>query len=424
LKLRRLILPVCLLSVIIGLVSCSSLQNQNGATQQLVKVTKGDLAVTVNGSGNLETTQSRILTFGTSGQIQAVYNKEGDKVKKGDRIASLVTNPLALNLTQAEVAYAQAQMSVTQAEVSLKSTQLALNQALGRLTFVEVQAAQADVDSGKVYLEYVTTRMNQASPEEMSSWMTAYSYALARLAAAETKLNAMLTNSDTEEVALARFQVEAAQQSVALANKSLDLAGQTLKEAQRQLDEATLKIPFDGVIARLDAKEGDMVSPAVPVAVIIDPAEMQFEIQVDEIDIVNVKPGQKVKIELDAIPGVALEGRVQFISDLPSTMSGVVVYDTRISLAVPDNLDLKVGMSVGADIVTAEKEKVLLVPDRAIGTNDKGETVVTVRVDGADQTRVVTTGISDGIQTEIVDGLQEGDTVVVEWASKSVSGLF
>jgi HlyD family secretion protein len=131
-----------------------------------------------------------------------------------------------------------------------------------------------------------------------------------------------------------------------------------------------------------------------------------------------------VKIALDAIPDLELDGKVDFISDLPSAQTGVIVYDTRITFDVPAGRDFKVGMSASADIVTAVRENILLVPDRALGKNEAGEMVVTVRADGKDQVKVVTTGISDGLQTEIVSGLQEDEMVVVERSSQSIGGFF
>lgn len=421
-KIRRFLLPILLLLVVLGLSSCGS-QN-SGVVQELVPVARGDLTVTVNGSGNLETVNNRRLSFSSAGQVGEIYVKEGQNVAKDDRLVSLDTTTLELGVSQAEVAFDQAKLAVTQADVGLKSAELALNQALNRITVTEVQAAQDDVDKDKAYLQYVTTRMIDALPEEKASWTAAFAFAQAQLAASQAKLDALLTHADTEEIALARLQVASAQQAYDLAVKSQPLAEQTMNETRRQLDAATLKAPFDGIVARINVTEGDIASPAVPAVEIIDPANMQFEIQVDEIDIVSVQPRQKVNIEVDALPQVKLEGQVEFISDLPSLQTGVVAYSTRISLQVPENVGLKVGMSASADIVTAERANVLLVPDRAISKNDAGENVITVQADGVNDTRVVVIGITDGIRTEITSGLKEGETVVVERTNQSAGGLF
>jgi multidrug efflux pump subunit AcrA (membrane-fusion protein) len=81
-------------------------------------------------------------------------------------------------------------------------------------------------------------------------------------------------------------------------------------------------------------------------------------------------------------------------------------------------------MSASAEIIIAARKGVLLVPDRAIGQNSQGRTVVMVMNGDETREREIVTGISDGVQTEVVSGLDEGETVVVERASQPGPGLF
>ncbi len=422
LNIRKCLLPFLLLVIALGLLSCGS--QTDGKTQQLVPVVRGDLAVTVSGSGNLEAINSRKLFFGTAGKVSKIFVSEGRAIAEGESVASLVTDSLELNVNQAEVAYDRAKLAVTQADVAVKSAQLTLDQALERLTTAQIMKAEADVANEKTYLQYIRTRLAAAPPGERASWEGALLIAEDRLANAEARLNTLLARGDTPEVVLARSQLAFAQQSYDVAVKSLPLAEQSLKEAKRLLDEAVLKAPFSGIIARLNVREGDYVSPAYAVAEIIDASSMKFKIQVDEIDIVHVNPGQTANIEVDALPDHRLEGQVASIGDLPSPQAGVVVYDVWINLVMPGVKTLKVGMSASADIVTARRSGILIIPDRAIGKNDKGQYVITVRVNGINELRVITIGISNGIETEIISGLQEGDTVVVERTSQNMGGFF
>jgi HlyD family secretion protein len=416
-----LVLPLAALSI----ASCSPFGNgKANANQQLVKVARGDLTVKVSGSGNLEVIASRRLAFSAPGQVASVYVTEGQKVAKGDRIASLVTDTLELAVSQAQLGLSQAQVGIVNADVAVKAAQQVLDAALGRPTYTEVETAQTDVDEAKSYLQYITTNMADTSTVDAQAWATALAYAQAKLAAAEAKLRALLTNYDTEEIALKRLQVTAATQSRDLAAQSLKYAQNALDQAQRQLDDATIFAPFDGVVARLNVKEEDSVSPAVIIAEVVDSSAMQLDVQVDEIDIVDVYLGQKALVSVDALPNLTIDGTVSSISVLPALQSGVVVYDTRISFKAPNNKALKPGMSASADVIVSERKNVLLVPDRAIGKNDKGDAIVTAIVDGKTEQKVVTTGASDGIQTEIVAGLNEGDTVVVERSNQAAPGLF
>ena len=423
-KTRHIALMVGLSLAALGVASCSIGNGSKTSNQQLVKVTRGDLTMSVSGSGNLEVIRSSKLTFTAPGQVASVYVSEGQKVAKGDRVAALSTDSLELAVSQALVALSQTQAALMNADVGVNSAQQVLDAALGRPTYVEVETAQTDVDEAKSYLQYVTSNMANAPTEQQQTWATALFYAHAKLAAAEAKLNALITNYDTEEIALKRLQVEAAKKSRQLAEQSMKYAQDVLDLTNKQLDEATIDAPFDGVVARLNIKERDSVSPAVVAAEIVDPSEMQLDVQVDEIDVVDVQLGQQANIEVDALPGKTIVGSVASISLLPAPQSGVVVYDARISFKVPTGGSLRPGMSASADIVIDQRENVLLVPDRAISKNSSGQTVVMMMVNGKAEEKAVTTGISDGIQTEILQGLVEGDTVIVERSSQSTPGLF
>jgi multidrug efflux pump subunit AcrA (membrane-fusion protein) len=90
------------------------------------------------------------------------------------------------------------------------------------------------------------------------------------------------------------------------------------------------------------------------------------------------------------------------------------LYKIKISLDVPKGSGLKLGMSATADIIIDERSSVLLVPSQAIGQNSLGNPVVKVMVNGQIEERAVVIGITDGYQTEILDGLDEGEVVVIE----------
>jgi HlyD family secretion protein len=123
---------------------------------------------------------------------------------------------------------------------------------------------------------------------------------------------------------------------------------------------------------------------------------------------------QEAIIEIDALPDITFKGIVTAIYPLPIEEGGVVLYNAKINLDVPENSAAKIGMSTEADIIIDKRSNVLLVPERAIQKDSEGNPVVKVMVNEQIQERPVDIGISDGYQTEIVSGLNEGETVVVE----------
>ena len=153
---------------------------------------------------------------------------------------------------------------------------------------------------------------------------------------------------------------------------------------------------------------------------------MQLVANIDEADIGAVAEGQRVSFTVDAYIDTQFEGTVKQVRLQSASTSNVVTYQVVIDAPNPD-LKLKPGMTANATIYTLEKEGVFAVPARALrfvpaDMDDKRreelpETHVFVRLaDGTTEPREVTTGISNGVQTEIVSGLAEGDVVVVGMA--------
>ena len=435
------VLLLCL--IMVSATACNPLGGEKEATEQLVEVVRDDLAATVSGSGNIEVSNEMKLTFGVAGRVDKIYVEEGDEVREGDVLAKLETDALELRVAEAQVAVTQAQVAVAQAEVAVTQAEVAVTQAqmawqtaeleLDRATNVykwpELEVAYADVERAKLSVENTQDRLASAienDPEgDHSSLVTLIARALANLVTYENKLNAMLSGADKEEVAIKKLQVQAAEQSLELIEQSLELAGQSLElaqqspelaqqsleQAQKQLNDTTITAPFDGKVAEVYVDEKDTVSTVTPIIHLIDTITMELNVEVDEIDVAEVKPGQRAIIEVDALPALPLEGKVSSISLLPTQVSGVVVYAVKIEFNVPEGTGLRIGMSATADIIIAERSNVLLVPDRAIKQDSEGNTIVEVMVNEQIEERIVVTGISDGFQTEIVDGLEEGEMV-------------
>ena len=381
-----------------GAMACTPFggEGEEAAEEQLPEVVRGDLTVIVSGSGNIGVSQDASLAFGTGGKVDEVYVEEGDKVSEGDVLAKLDTSVLELALAQAEL--------------TLSTAEYNLDKAQQIYTRPDLNAARAAVSNARSYLHYaelmLATEAN--SLEQIEFWENEVYQAEVNLASAEQRLEEMQAGGEAEEVKLRRLEVEAARK--------------TLEQAQKELDEATITAPFDGVVGAIYVEEGDVIPPPTmaPTVVIylITPASMELKAEVDEIDIPDVEPGQSAIIEVDALPEEQFEGTVTLISPVPIIEAGLVLYEVKISFTVPLDSKVRVGMSATADIIVQQRENTLLVPERAIERDSEGNPMVWVKLDGQIEERPVVTGISDGLQTEILDGLDEGEIIVVEKQAK------
>ena len=460
----RIIAAFLLLLILIAVTACNPLADDEEEGEQYVEVKKGDLFVTVSGSGNIETSEDANLSFGAGGRIDKIYIEEGDRVTKGEILAELDTDSLELAMDQAQYALTQAEVALIQAELSQKTAEYNLDNVLDQqdalelalfkaqidvrsaehhvdetqdiYTWPEIEVAKDDVEDAKAFLDYL---LSFGPTQEQLD------YAQSRLDAAESTLDAMITTYDTEEVAIAKLQLEAAEMAEAQARKNLDemnedtaikelqieaakaaveqnkqsvaLAKQSLDQTEKDLTEAVIIASFDGIVASVTAEEGDTIpSPSVSprqIISLIDPTSMELVVEVDEIDIPDVEEGQEVIITLDALSDEEFAGVVTTIYPVPLEIGGVIVYKVKIELNVPEDSGVRVGMSAEADVVLASRTDVLLVPDRAISEDSEGNSVVSVVIEDDElEERPVVVGISDGFDTEIISGLKVGETIL------------
>jgi HlyD family secretion protein len=382
--------------------ACPGTESEGADGEELVEVVRGDLTVIVSGSGNITVSQDASLAFGTGGKVETVYVEAGDQVSQGDVLAKLDTGAL-------ELALAQAELALSSAEYNLDKAQQIYSQP-------DLSTARAAVTNARSYLNYAQLQLDQAnSQEDIEYWQNEVYQAGVNLATAEQRLEEMLAGGESAEVSLNRLEVAAARKA--------------LEQAQKEFTEATITAPFDGIVGAVYVDEGDIIPPptmAPTVAIyLITPTSLELEAEVDEIDIPQVKVGQSAVIEVDAITDELFEGTVSSVSPVPKIESGLVLYEVTVSLVIPADAGIMVGMSATADIMIDKSENTLLVPERAIGVDEDGNAVVWVSVDGQLEERAVVVGISDGLQTEILEGLAEGEMVsVAKHGTTELGGFF
>lgn len=233
-----------------------------------------------------------------------------------------------------------------------------------------------------------------------------------------------------EQVKAARAQYEIAETDITKANWeiakfNLKIAKLNLESAKLNLEKAVIVAPFDGVVTDLTITEGEEISTATlatPAITLVDTSKIEMRGFIDEIDIAIVKVGQAANIILDALPGKEINGEVAFISLVSTVRAGVVSYATTITLENPV-AGLRDGMSATAKVIIERRDDVLLIPNRAIrGTSENPKVVVLV--DGQHEEREITLGLSDGINTEVLSGLEEGEKVIIPTAKERQGGFF
>ena len=196
-------------------------------------------------------------------------------------------------------------------------------------------------------------------------------------------------------------------------NVSLQNAYDQLGYAKEKLEDYTITAPITGTITAQSVKVGDVVAAGTIVTTVSKTDEYEFKIPVDELDVSKITTANKVLVTIDAIPETEDNPIVGRISKIPLegiTVGGVTDY--YITVAIPAIENLRISMNANAEIILAESNDVLMLPIEAIQKED-GKRFVEVIQNGVANKVEVVTGTSNSGYAEVVNGLKEGDEVVI-----------
>jgi HlyD family secretion protein len=358
----------------------------NGATAEEIAAAEANLRAaqaSLNAAtADLDSTESSV----TESQLQAAQAA----------VAAAEINLQNAQEANEELTNAATDQALRQAEQQLAAARAQLNVLLAGPDEAQLAAGQSSVTSAASQVE-----SRQAELDQLRQGATAaqLANAEAQLAQAEAALADLVTGPTVEEIAAAEAEVEQARLSLA--------------DAQEALAKATVVAPFAGLVTAVHVTEGEIAGG--PVVELIDDHDLAVTLQVDEADVGALSIGQPATIILSTWPDVAIPGEITVIAPGAQTTPGssLVVYEVRVGLGTTD-LPVRAGMTAEANLVTAEREEVLLVPNRAIRVNRENGTYSVLLVTGETTQEVpVTIGLRDDENTQITGGLNAGDELML-----------
>jgi HlyD family secretion protein len=196
-----------------------------------------------------------------------------------------------------------------------------------------------------------------------------------------------------------------------------------LKEGRVVMDDevidSVVTSPIDGYILERSVNIGDPVDAlgsrngGTVLCILADMDTLVFRGTIDEIDVGHLKEGMGARIQVGALPECLLNGTLDEISLKAQLRDNATVFEVRLSFERPEDVVLRAGYSATANILVQNKDNILLLPERVIERR-KGEAFVRIVKEpaGSSETRQIETGLSDGLMTEIVSGLDEGQRVL------------
>ncbi len=254
-------------------------------------------------------------------------------------------------------------------------------------TYTDVVNAQQDISTTKINN---TTNINNAQ--------SSVSSAQADFKKAEEELTSLTADPRQEDIQLYQAKVNQAGAKVSL--------------LQNKLEEATLKSSHRGQIAKVEKEEGEVVQAQEKVVSLLPTSPFIIKVDIYEEDIVNVKVGNPVRIDLVAFPEKTLGGEVTAINPAEKMVEGIVYYETTIDFKEVKE-GIKPGMTTDIVIETNKKEDVLVIPKEVVKKED-GKTTVRVFSKGKLEEREIKIGLEGEDLIEVVSGLEEGEEVIIE----------
>ncbi|MCL5111182.1 MAG: efflux RND transporter periplasmic adaptor subunit [Chloroflexi bacterium] len=358
---------------------------------------------------------------------QAVLSAQANVEKAQKDLTTLRDGPTQDEIVTAKASVEKAQAALAKAQGDYDKIAWRAD-AAARPEALALQQATIDYQSA---LANYNIKMAPPKPEDLGVAEKTVQGAQAALVAAQEKLATLQAGSKESDLQAARSSLASARS--ALASKTdgptpEDLALQleqvtqsqlSLKQAELDLAGAKIVAPYSGVIAAVVPNVGEQVSGTA--ITIVDPTAVRIDATVDETDVGKVLPGQTAQITFDSLPNDRFNGKVIAVAPSATVQQGVVSYLVSVQFD-PGKRVLPSGMTASVTVVTEQKDNVLLVPNRALRTQNRAR-VVQVQTANGLEARPVTVGLSNDTLTEVTSGLQEGETVVLPATTASAARI-
>jgi HlyD family secretion protein len=359
---------------------------------KLAGVERGDIARSVVATGKIEPLAKVEVKSKASGIVKQIFVHYSDWVKQGQVLVELDKEELQARAREARAALLAAQASEEAANATYERN--------------KVEAEGPDLPFLKSSLERARKLHSQGLIAQSVMEEADKIYQLA--------LNKQMTA--LRNVSVSRAEVGRAKAQAAQAQAMLD-------RAEEDLRNSTILSPMDGIVLSRDVEVGDAVSSililgsqATKILTLGDVSDVYVRGKVDEADIGKVYLNQSARSVVESFKDKKFAGKVTKISPLGVEKDNVTTFEVRVSIHNPGG-ELKANMTANAEIILEEKKNVLLVPEAAVVYDKQRSTFLEIPDPGTEKGRrqvAVKLGISNGVKTELVSGLNAGQRVILQ----------
>jgi HlyD family secretion protein len=360
-------------------------------SSRIATIERGTMTKSVVATGKIEPITKVEIKSKANGIIEKLMTDVDQVVRAGDVLVELDKE----NLTA----------QVREARANLQAAKAALEGAEAQLQKNRVEAEAPDVEFAK--RNYARSQQLFAdklvSPQALDDAKSAVDLAANRKSAAQVQLG------------ISKAKVAEATANVAQAQAAVE-------RAEEQLANATIRAPINATVLTRDVEIGspvssilNMGSAASLVMTLGDIKQVFVRGKVDEVDIGRVRLGQPARITVETFKDKKFDGKVTQISPIGTEKDNVTTFEVKVSIDNPGN-ELKANMTANAEIVLEEFPNSLIVPEAAITYDAKRNPTVELLDPGAKEGRrkvTIKTGVGNGTKTQVIEGLKQGDKVIL-----------
>ena len=343
---------ILLVIILVGMQLCSGGKSNTGPAT--VKVSRTNIVDKALAVGNIEPINEIAVKSKISGVVRTLYANVGDFVRLGDLLLEIKPDPTPLELAEAKR---------------------------------NIELAAIEMDN----LEREFERQKQLKEKGLVS--------------------------DTEYESMRRqYSASALQHKIAEEHLELIEKGK-VRIAETDI-ETTIKAPITGFILEKSVNVGDPVVPltsyqaGTELLKMADMDQLIFRGTVDEIDVGKIQEGMPTELQIGALPGKSVTGQVSLISLKARREENTTVFPIEIIIQETGDAVLRAGFSANANIIIAKKDSVLSVPERVVTFRNDSAFVRIVKDVGESEEIFIKTGLSDAINIEVINGLEEGQEVL------------
>jgi RND family efflux transporter MFP subunit len=429
----KIVLAIVALVLVLGVIAFFVVRARSAGPQiDTATASKRTLGVSVSASGQIAQGLHADIYPPAAGTLSAVYVKNGQVVKAGQKIAQMDTGPLKIQVQQAKAGLAQANAQVDAANQQTPSgADIAAAKA-------NVTATSAAYSAAKTVYDNSVKAYNGAKAAAEASPTPASQAALLQASTAKAQADAGVDQAYAAykgaQAQLSKLQNTSTTASRSAAEAAAAQARQALAVAEATLAAATMEAPFDGVVifnptgvssgsgAAPVAAAGAGVSPQFAPFTVVDLGASVFTAQVDEADVSRVAIGKAAKVTLDAYPGKEFSSKVVNIGKASQpTATGGTIFPVDLEM-VDSGVELLLGMKGDASIEVSAVSEAVVIPVEAL-FNESGKNYVYLVENGRLKKQEVSVGATTETDVQVLKGVEPGQVVALSGPTQYTDGM-